>query len=145
MNVPPAEPGAEEVIARNPLLAFVLCRQEAFHRTAQEFRRRELECDTLPYLRHLGEIWPEDSAPGTPERVDFAKPLRKFAKARLPDYRLSIRDLTLSKALNADVEIRLVFNRSGRSGLGKKFDVHLSCLLYTSDAADERSSVDLGG
>ena len=25
------------------------------------------------------------------------------------------------------------------------FDLHLACLLYTSDAADERSSVDLGG
>ena len=24
-------------------------------------------------------------------------------------------------------------------------DLHMSCLLYTSDAADERSSVDLGG
>ena len=24
-------------------------------------------------------------------------------------------------------------------------EIHLSCLLYTSDAADERSSVDLGG
>ena len=27
----------------------------------------------------------------------------------------------------------------------KTADVRLSCLLYTSDAADERSSVDLGG
>ena len=25
------------------------------------------------------------------------------------------------------------------------FDIYQSCLLYTSDAADERSSVDLGG
>ena len=25
------------------------------------------------------------------------------------------------------------------------FDEHVACLLYTSDAADERSSVDLGG
>ena len=30
--------------------------------------------------------------------------------------------------------------------LGERFDAHLvACLLYTSDAADERSSVDLGG
>ena len=26
-----------------------------------------------------------------------------------------------------------------------EFDLSLTCLLYTSDAADERSSVDLGG
>ena len=27
----------------------------------------------------------------------------------------------------------------------RHFAVHVGCLLYTSDAADERSSVDLGG
>ena len=28
---------------------------------------------------------------------------------------------------------------------GSRVDLYLPCLLYTSDAADERSSVDLGG
>ena len=31
------------------------------------------------------------------------------------------------------------------SGRGQDQERHRSCLLYTSDAADERSSVDLGG
>src|SRR5678815_6089223 len=30
-------------------------------------------------------------------------------------------------------------------GVMKEFEVGMACLLYTSDAADERSSVDLGG
>src|SRR5678815_3410721 len=30
-------------------------------------------------------------------------------------------------------------------GSPRLFDICISCLLYTSDAADERSSVDLGG
>mgnify|MGYP003381660379 CR=1 FL=1 len=33
----------------------------------------------------------------------------------------------------------------GRHVLAGRVEVDLACLLYTSDAADERSSVDLGG
>ena len=33
----------------------------------------------------------------------------------------------------------------GRTEMLVVFDANLPCLLYTSDAADERSSVDLGG
>ena len=33
----------------------------------------------------------------------------------------------------------------GPSGCGKSTVLRMICLLYTSDAADERSSVDLGG
>ena len=31
------------------------------------------------------------------------------------------------------------------SNVTEEMDIHVACLLYTSDAADERSSVDLGG
>ena len=34
---------------------------------------------------------------------------------------------------------------TARTGVLRKQKMRLSCLLYTSDAADERSSVDLGG
>src|SRR5678816_2306155 len=38
------------------------------------------------------------------------------------------------------------FSQAGSgSALGAQLPKHLPCLLYTSDAADERSSVDLGG
>ena len=35
--------------------------------------------------------------------------------------------------------------RRGRATIHEKWDLATGCLLYTSDAADERSSVDLGG
>ena len=35
--------------------------------------------------------------------------------------------------------------RVGQNFTGAVFTDHIRCLLYTSDAADERSSVDLGG
>ena len=70
-----------------------------------------------------------------------------------------IRDLVRSRGLG-DVYKRQVVTHAGASNAGA-FDVVLSdpipagfnvtsgptntCLLYTSDAADERSSVDLGG
>ena len=73
-----------------------------------------------------------------------------------------IRDLVRSRGLG-DVYKRQVHNLknisidlpkgtfivvTGLSGSGKSslaFDTIHACLLYTSDAADERSSVDLGG
>src|SRR5579863_8053708 len=103
----PAESDADGWIAQHPLLAFVLCRREAFHRSALELRRRELLWDSLPHLRHRGEDRPEDFAPGSSERVSFAQPLRRFARARLPEYRLNLRELTLSKSLSAEVGIHL--------------------------------------
>lgn len=118
-------PGPDEVISRNPLLAFVLCRHEAIHRAGLELRRRELVWESLPHLRHLAEDRPEDYDPKPAERVNFSKPLRQCAKARLPDYRLDVRELTLSKALSADVEFRLIFDRPSRGGSGKRFDVRL--------------------
>ena len=36
-------------------------------------------------------------------------------------------------------------SRQGRFGCGRQHGLFRRCLLYTSDAADERSSVDLGG
>ena len=40
---------------------------------------------------------------------------------------------------------RQPFTAPTRLGLTSRYDLYGSCLLYTSDAADERSSVDLGG
>ena len=70
-----------------------------------------------------------------------------------------IRDLVRSRGLG-DVYKRQVRNRLSADGpqvdarchaasrhvrFGADQDLHRACLLYTSDAADERSSVDLGG
>ena len=70
-----------------------------------------------------------------------------------------IRDLVRSRGLG-DVYKRqiLMFNADrvpvGRDqiqhvemarDIAQRFNYHYGCLLYTSDAADERSSVDLGG
>ena len=70
-----------------------------------------------------------------------------------------IRDLVRSRGLG-DVYKRQAFDLSQRSDetsqtarspevVGPRVDHHINrddpCLLYTSDAADERSSVDLGG
>src|SRR5678815_3272869 len=38
-----------------------------------------------------------------------------------------------------------VYRTNGRNNYGRDDSIQLTCLLYTSDAADERSSVDLGG
>ena len=56
----------------------------------------------------------------------------------------------LQQQLGAGVDRRggLVEDQQGRVGEERPSDGHellLTCLLYTSDAADERSSVDLGG
>ena len=70
-----------------------------------------------------------------------------------------IRDLVRSRGLgdvykrqNLDRDIMLVVDRSGSMKFGIENDRVAGglgncdpCLLYTSDAADERSSVDLGG
>ena len=47
-----------------------------------------------------------------------------------------------------DPVVRVVVDVEGQTVVDQAFDVcgqHNCCLLYTSDAADERSSVDLGG
>ena len=58
---------------------------------------------------------------------------------------MCIRDRTtllhhLLRSVDEDVRIGLVANAQGARG-----ELLHCCLLYTSDAADERSSVDLGG
>ena len=59
---------------------------------------------------------------------------------------MCIRDSLMGDALN---EIEAISNRGGEMvGVPTGFtelDKLTNCLLYTSDAADERSSVDLGG
>ena len=53
---------------------------------------------------------------------------------------------TLINASNCDSIITLTLNIANIQGsITKKICMNDSCLLYTSDAADERSSVDLGG
>ena len=70
-----------------------------------------------------------------------------------------IRDLVRSRGLGdvykrqgQRIDLQVLLDRLD-AGLGrsihekgpKRYPVPVSCLLYTSDAADERSSVDLGG
>ena len=58
---------------------------------------------------------------------------------------MCIRDSHTGDAKYLDIVERVIYNGflSGVSMTGDRF--FYPCLLYTSDAADERSSVDLGG
>ena len=58
--------------------------------------------------------------------------------------------MCIRDSLNGEVEQGLIERRWGdgdaqMAGVGDVLGNLLGCLLYTSDAADERSSVDLGG
>ena len=58
---------------------------------------------------------------------------------------MCIRD---SARIGRDLVVAVMRNHEGSGAAGPDLlDIgdHLLCLLYTSDAADERSSVDLGG
>ena len=59
---------------------------------------------------------------------------------------MCIRDRTLTILISTGI-VLLIVNTSFSLYLTQilAFIVAVSCLLYTSDAADERSSVDLGG
>ena len=51
-------------------------------------------------------------------------------------------------AISEAVEVAAMSNGKKKYSLGSVLNhvlLHQTCLLYTSDAADERSSVDLGG
>src|SRR5678815_3333496 len=70
----------------------------------------------------------------------------KRFKDKYPDYALIIKGIATAEdaelCVQHGVEVVYVSNHGGRQldhGLGS-----IACLLYTSDAADERSSVDLG-
>src|SRR5665648_1200926 len=61
-------------------------------------------------------------------------------------------DNTFTFVCNSDKEIKISYNEEGNSASlfieGEKYELHRvisACLLYTSDAADEEDSVDLGG
>ena len=70
-----------------------------------------------------------------------------------------IRDLVRSRGLgdvykrqiNNNENIRYIYHSNRKVSLSKNVGInsacgkYIACLLYTSDAADERSSVDLGG
>ena len=59
---------------------------------------------------------------------------------------MCIRDSTLAEALlSRGASLRLPVVSGVLVGLAGVFVIASACLLYTSDAADERSSVDLGG
>ena len=59
---------------------------------------------------------------------------------------MCIRDRAGGDRFGQPVECVVVAQRHDvQPGIGRVNDQFRSCLLYTSDAADERSSVDLGG
>ena len=59
---------------------------------------------------------------------------------------MCIRDRLIQKAPEgAGAGISVVSRRDGAISSGPALTLRTHCLLYTSDAADERSSVDLGG
>ena len=59
---------------------------------------------------------------------------------------MCIRDRQIGRAFQPRMQEYPTAQFLGQSGVAAHFAVHLQvCLLYTSDAADERSSVDLGG
>ena len=55
------------------------------------------------------------------------------------------RQVRVDSKLEADVRILHLRPIEGRKHAEQKVPRYVGCLLYTSDAADERSSVDLGG
>ena len=62
-------------------------------------------------------------------------------RVRLPNGKESLREYIV----HPGAVVILAFLDNGRLLFERQFRYPLRCLLYTSDAADERSSVDLGG
>ena len=58
---------------------------------------------------------------------------------------MCIRDRTHTKDLGVEMAAKQFRNALVEEGLQEIIPIVGTCLLYTSDAADERSSVDLGG
>ena len=58
---------------------------------------------------------------------------------------MCIRDRDLRLRRQMQQELRSIQRTTGKTFLFVTHDQEEACLLYTSDAADERSSVDLGG
>ena len=58
---------------------------------------------------------------------------------------MCIRDRNGAHCAPGDIARRVALVRAAEKVVGRPVGVLLDCLLYTSDAADERSSVDLGG
>ena len=59
---------------------------------------------------------------------------------------MCIRDrYVVEELVEAGIKDIIIIGSSNKRAIEDHFDTPNDCLLYTSDAADERSSVDLGG
>ena len=108
--------------------------------------------DGIRYLvrsRGLGDVY-KRQAQSVVEFFGDKVNLRLIHDLEAAGLQLKLSESSIPKTLSAKLEgqtfvVSGVFSNFSREDLKMLIEQHRGCLLYTSDAADERSSVDLGG